>query len=193
MNESEDADFMNKIVSNDEKSLNLIVSRWTTPIFKKCRLLGFSEEESEDIVQSTWVTFFDAAKNFRGESKIYTFIFGIMFNKCSEYKRKNFRLKDSINLDDLIDQDFDEKGHWINSPLDPEKFSLNIEIGNLLKKCLELLPTNQKVAFYLKEIEGIETPEICEQIKCVPNNLGILLYRARNQLRLCLENKLKEG
>jgi DNA-directed RNA polymerase specialized sigma24 family protein len=42
------------------------------------------------------------------------------------------------------------------------------------------------VAFTLREVEGFETSEICNILGVSANNLGVMLYRARNSPRECL-------
>ena len=63
----------------------------------------------------------------------------------------------------------------------------------MLRSCLEDVPERQRVAFTLREVEGFETEEICKILDVSANNLGVLLYRARNRLRECLESKGLEG
>jgi len=41
----------------------------------------------------------------------------------------------------------------------------------------------------MKEIEGLKTDEICNIMEVSVTNLGVLLHRARNRLRECLEGK----
>ncbi len=41
----------------------------------------------------------------------------------------------------------------------------------------------------LREVEGLETKEICNALDITGTNLGVILYRARNRLRECLESR----
>ncbi len=59
--------------------------------------------------------------------------------------------------------------------------------------CLETLPAVQRIAFHLREIEEITTPEICKKMAVSTTNLGVLLFRARNRLRECIERKGIKG
>jgi RNA polymerase sigma-70 factor (ECF subfamily) len=43
------------------------------------------------------------------------------------------------------------------------------------------------LAFTLKELEGLSTEEICKELNMKPNNLWVVLHRARTQLKSCLE------
>lgn len=61
----------------------------------------------------------------------------------------------------------------------------DLELGT----CLESLPDRQRVAFALREVEGFDTEDVCNILEVTANNLGVLLYRARNRMRECLESK----
>ena len=49
------------------------------------------------------------------------------------------------------------------------------------------------MAFVLREVEDLSTVEICKILDVTRTNLGVLLYRARNRLRECLESKGIKG
>ncbi len=50
---------------------------------------------------------------------------------------------------------------------------------------------NQRMAFFLKEVEGHVSEEICNILEVSNTNLGVLLFRAKNKLRECIERKVK--
>jgi RNA polymerase sigma-70 factor (ECF subfamily) len=52
---------------------------------------------------------------------------------------------------------------------------------------LEGFPTQQRTAFALREVEGLVSEEICKILNVTRTNLGVLMFRARNRLRECLE------
>ncbi len=45
------------------------------------------------------------------------------------------------------------------------------------------------MAFLLREVEELDTEEICNILEVTRTNLGVLLHRARTRLRECLEAK----
>jgi RNA polymerase sigma-70 factor (ECF subfamily) len=64
----------------------------------------------------------------------------------------------------------------------------------MVQDCLETVPRAQRIAFYLREVEEMQTKEICKKMAVSGTNLGVMLFRARNRLRECLEKKgLKKG
>jgi RNA polymerase sigma-70 factor (ECF subfamily) len=43
--------------------------------------------------------------------------------------------------------------------------------------------------FLMRELMGLETEEICKELGITPNNCWVMLYRARMNLRQCLETR----
>lgn len=66
---------------------------------------------------------------------------------------------------------------------------LSKEIGELIRGCMDGLPVNQREAFVLREVEGLETSEVCKILTVSITNFGVLMHRARARLRECLEAK----
>lgn len=186
-----ESDQIEKLRKRDPVALEALVRQHTKHLYKACLGLGFNEVESEDITQSVWITFFDVVAQFEGRSTVRTFLFGILYNKASEHRRQVARAEATENIEDVLDAHFDSKGHWMvaHSPVHPDKFLESAQTMSLIAKCLELLPTSQKMAFLLKEVEDEMTDEICKILSVTATNLGVLLFRARVQLRECVDRK----
>jgi RNA polymerase sigma-70 factor (ECF subfamily) len=182
-----------RLKAKDPEVFAETVKAHSQSIFKACLGLGFNKSEADDITQNVWMTFFDVVEKFEGRSSIRTFLFGILYNKASEHRRFMNRLEGSDDIEKIIDDHFDRSGHWIKPPLDPEQFMNSVETLNLIADCFERLPLNNKMAFNMKEVEGHSTEEICDTLKLTVSNLGVLLFRARNQLRECIEFKTQKG
>lgn len=187
----DESNLIQRLKSREHAALEELVRLHTTHLFKACLGLGFSDHEAEDVTQSVWITFFDVVHQFEGRSSIRTFLFGILYNKASEFRKQNKRADPTENIEDILDSHFDERGHWIlsHSPVSPERFMESSQTLAIISRCLELLPLSQKMAFVLKEIEEEVTEEICNILSVTATNLGVLLFRARNQLRECVDRK----
>ena len=72
-------------------------------------------------------------------------------------------------------------------PVDAEVYAS--EVRREIEDCLNAVPTNQRMAFVLREVQELDTEEICKILEVTRTNLGVLLHRARARLRACLENK----
>ena len=87
---------------------------------------------------------------------------------------------------------FDSKGQMTPGPgkcnIDPEKAAENNELAKVLAACLEGLLEKFHKLFVLKEMDGLSSDEICKEFNIKPTNLWVILHRARDQLKLCLES-----
>ncbi len=61
------------------------------------------------------------------------------------------------------------------------------EFWETLRNCLSKLPERVADVFMLREMEEMETEQICRELNISPNNLWVMLNRARMALRECLE------
>ena len=89
-----------------------------------------------------------------------------------------------------LDKIFDENGHYQETPKYPSHWLESNEFNKILLQELEKLPEAQKMAFYLKEIQGEKTEDICKILEITNTNLGVLIYRAKANLRVALEKEL---
>jgi RNA polymerase sigma-70 factor (ECF subfamily) len=55
-----------------------------------------------------------------------------------------------------------------------------------MQACLAKLPERIAAVFMLREMEEVESKEICAMLSISENNLWVMLHRARLALRECL-------
>ena len=150
---------------------------------------------SEDMVQETFLAALKNIKNFDNRSSIRTWFTSILKNKIIDHYRKKARAFKEEDLDALDDykDDFLENGHWKaeRAPVDwgmhPEKALNQKEFMQVLRACLAALPEKIAAVFALREIELQESQDICNDLGISSSNLWVMLHRARNGLRKCLE------
>jgi RNA polymerase sigma-70 factor (ECF subfamily) len=186
-------DILEKLRKRDSDIITKVVQTYTLDLLRAARGLGFDALNADEIVQSVWVTFFDVVKTFEGKSQVKTFLFGILYNKASEQRRENTKSMRNDPIEAIMEEKFDSTGHWKNPPVDPEKFSMSMQSLELIQQCIDTLPTAQRMAFCLKEIDQNSTTEICKILELSITNLGVVLFRAKNRLRECIESKTKKG
>jgi RNA polymerase sigma factor (sigma-70 family) len=69
----------------------------------------------------------------------------------------------------------------------PEESLVSKEFQEVLKRCLSQLPGKIGQVFFLREVDGVSSEEICKDLGVSPNNVWVMLHRARMGLRRCLE------
>lgn len=156
-------------------------------------LLG-SRAAAEDAVQDTLLAALQAPANFAGRSSIRTWLFGILKHKIADtFRRQSRELPLEDDDDDGANEPralFTEDGQWREPPSDwgdPEAALSQRRFFDVLERCIDRLPKNAARVFTMREILGMETPEICAAVGITANNCFVMLHRARTTLRTLLE------
>lgn len=183
--------FIEQLKCRNSEAIERVVRSYTEALYRGALGLGFDPLTSEELVQSVWVTFFDVAATFEGRSHVRTFIFGIMYNKALELRREKKKIENTDPIEEVMESRFDSTGRWSKPPVDPEQFLVASQTMELIQKCIDALPINQRMAFCLREIDDHGSSDICNILGVTVTNLGVLLYRAKNRLRECIEGKSK--
>lgn len=170
-------------------SVEALVEEFASPLMAAARSWGLSEPDAEEAVQDTLSDFLVAIDRFEGRSTLKTFLFGVMFHKCSERRRKNKREQATEDMEAAFAGRFGSLGVWNSLPRGPEEVAVNDELRSWLEECARGLSDEQRAAFQLKAVEGAATEDACKIIGVSATNLGVLMFRARNKLRECLEKK----
>lgn len=181
--------FIEQLKKKEPEAVEALVKKYNTILFRGALAQLKDPVVSEELLQDTWSAFFDAIDRFEGKSHIRTFLFGILYNKIREKRRDQARFVDLETPDPILETQFSENGDWRDSPISPEAFAKAGQDKIALEDCLEGLGENQRQAFYLKEVLGESTEDICKILDVSVTNLGVLVYRAKNRLRKCLEAK----
>ena len=127
-------EFIDKLRSRDHVCVDAIVRAYTNQLINAAFGLGFTDSDAQEVVQSVWVTFFEKVPNFEGRSHIRTFIFGILYNKSRELRRDRVKHSSADPFDEFMAEKFDETGHWIKSPIEPDKFLQSLQTMEIINK-----------------------------------------------------------
>lgn len=155
---------------------------------------------AEDVVQETFLAALKGGKQFEGRSAEKSWLVGILKNKIYDHFRKASRETAFTDLDFYADEESDRfvadglmKDGWIHE-LGPLEWSTepgatldSEEFWRTYKDCNGKLPKNVATVFNLREVDGVESKEICAILNISEGNLWVMLHRARMALRRCLE------
>ena len=153
-------------------------------------------ELAEDLVQETFFAAVRTSGSFRGKSSERSWLCGILKNKICDHFRKLGRettFADLEFLDDELSHKFVPQGFW-NHEQGPLEWKLEADVvmhraefWETFRSCLDKLPDRVADVFMLRETEEMETEQICRDLNISPNNLWVMLHRARMALPECLE------
>ena len=156
-----------------------------------------NEAYAEDCVQEALAAAIQSAERFAGDSSVRTWLIGILKHKILDHFRRAsreqaFTASDEEASFDDFDVLFKDDGHFVEPPAawaNPEQALSQKEFFEVLERCMEALPKVTARVFTMREVLGVSTEEICEQLSISSNNCWVLIYRARMSLRECLEKR----
>ena len=186
----------------DSFTLNLLKTRdsqFLTELFETTnpylfRLLGSQKifaETAEELIQDTWQVFFKTLDTFEGRSQIKTYLSGILINKLREHRRYYKKTIPEEDSEKIYSQSFTSDGWWMKEPQDPFHLLQSSRLMNQIEDCLAGLSDSQREAFVMKEIHQESTQNICNILDLSVTHLGVLIFRAKEKLRLCLEGQVE--
>ena len=180
---------------SEEINSDLWVDRYGDMLYRYTSVRVKNSDAAEEIVQVTLLAALQAKKSFQGRSTEKSWLFGILKHKILDHfrelkTRRTYELTPEDGSDPL-ENAYHSDGHWANVPknwdTDPHKAVENKQLVAAMAQCMDKLSDKFRNIFVLKEIEGLTSEEICKEMDIKPTNLWVILHRARNQLRKCLE------
>ena len=154
--------------------------------------------EAEEVVQEALVAALESLPEFRGDSSLRTWLTSILRFKIADHQRRAIRDRQVFETppdeapgdESWLDAQFDDTGHWRESPkawLDPAAALEQRDFWAVFERCLSRLPAQGGRVFFQREVIGEDTKAICTAEGITESNCWVLLHRARNALRACLE------
>ena len=166
-------------------------------------LFGFAmrrvqrHDVAEDLVQDTLLAGFQSFSKFDGRSGVRTWLIGILKNKIIDHYRREVRRETNERKESkqpqFVGQErlFRKNGQWIEKlgawSNRPEDHVERDEFWRTFNYCLGKMPAALKAVFVLREMDSVDTASVCEQLDITEANAAVRLYRARINLRTCLE------
>jgi RNA polymerase sigma-70 factor, ECF subfamily len=154
---------------------------------------------AEELVQDTLVAALENIACFKGKCAMRTWLTAILKHKIIDWQRREarnpvFELRHQSNDEGkeeaAMDALLESSRGWMGSVpswSDPEQSLENRRFLETFEHCLNRLPKATARAFYLREIQGMDTDELCRELSISPTNCWVMLHRARMSLRRDLE------
>jgi len=172
------------------------VDRYGDVLYRYAIVRVRKREVAEDLVQETLLAALKSQDKFEGQSAEQTWLIGILRHKIMDHIRSRSRGMAKVTHDSSVDwlaEFFDDRGSW-RKPPDPTAVNADSllereEFWETFDSCLDTLPPRAREAFARRVIEHEETSIISEALDVTVNNLWVILFRARTQMRRCLMHK----
>jgi RNA polymerase sigma-70 factor, ECF subfamily len=170
----------------DRDAFKIIVETWQGMVYNTALGMLQNAEDAEDTSQEVFIQVYESIASFKEESKFSTWVYRITVSKALDHLRKKKTKKRFAFIQSLYGKN---NGIMIEPPdfFHPGVSIENKENAVALFKAIEKLPSNQKTAFVLSKMEGLNYLEISEVMNVSDAAVDALLQRAKKNLQTTLK------
>jgi RNA polymerase sigma-70 factor (ECF subfamily) len=149
----EEKEFIEKLLNpkTQNEAFQKLLHTYQRPLYHHIRNIVLNHDDTDDVLQNTFIKIFQNLKNFKGESKLFSWMYRIATNESLKFiKQKARKLK--VSTEELNTKSIDN--------LVADVYFEGEEIQIKLQKAIALLPTKQQLVFKMKYFEELKYEEI---------------------------------
>lgn len=133
-------------------AFELIVEAYSERLYWHIRRMVTYHEDADDVLQNTYIKIWKNISSFRGDSKVYTWLYRIATNEALDHIRKNKKLQ-TVGADgESVEYDNAHGDMYFDSEMAEAR----------LHKAIAALPEKQRLVFNLKYFEEMKYEDMAE-------------------------------
>ncbi len=186
---STERELIRALIEKEDWAYRELIVAWSEKLYQLIFRFLRRTEEAQEVLQETFKKVFENIKNFKGESKLQTWLYRIATNEALMRIRSNRsqavawedytpHYQDEVIIDKIPD--------WSNLP---EEKLIEEEGKKFVQDCLNELSAEYRSAYLLKDIEELSENEVVEILNISKSTMKIRVHRARLFLREKIQKK----
>ena len=181
-----ETELISRCKQGDQEALKEIFNQYHKKVYSIAYGVVREREDALDIVQEVFIKLYRSIRNFKGQSKFYTYLYRMAMNTAIDHSRKKGR-----SLFSSLDQ---MEGFQPSESAEkrPDSILLYKELEGRVKAALEKLPADQRMALIFREVEGLSYQEMAETMGCSIGTVMSRLHYARKKIRELLKSDTQE-
>lgn len=151
----EEQEFINQLLSpkTQNQAFQQLIVDYQRPLYNHIRNIVLNHDDTDDVLQNTFIKVFQNLKNFKGESKLFSWMYRIATNEALTFLKQKSKIS-GISSETLQNKTLDN--------LEADVFFDGNDIQIKLQKAIALLPEKQQLIFKMKYFEELKYEEISE-------------------------------
>ncbi len=176
-----ESEIIEKIIKGETALFELLIRRNNPFLYKTGRAYGYNHEDTEDLMQETFLNAYLSLSKFESRASFKTWIIKIMLNNCFQ-KRQKFSFKNEKAASNSINEK-SAPMYSENKQADTGRSIINKELNYIIENSLEKVPEDYRMVFSMREINGLNVAETAALLNITPSNVKVRLNRAKAMLR----------
>ena len=192
----EESRFVERLKSRDERAFIELVEAYEQRVFRLVyRMLG-RRDEAEDMAQEVFVQVFKAISQFRGDSKLSTWVYRIAVNLCKN--RAKYLARRYADAQDELEPIADRsqlhqaKGVTYGDVARPDHMVEGYQVEDIVHQAIADLEPDFREVLVLRDVEDLSYDEIGDITGLAEGTVKSRIHRARAMLKVAVEEQLGE-
>lgn len=135
------------------EAFRLLITQYSKPLYNHIRGIVLNHDDADDVLQNTFIKVFNNLKNFKGESKLFSWMYRIATNEALTF------ISQRAKKSGISNEEVQQKA--INN-LEADVYFEGGEIQLKLQKAIALLPEKQQLVFKMKYFEELKYEDMSE-------------------------------
>lgn len=163
--------------STKERAFSQLVAQNSEQLYWTVRHIVGSHEDADDVLQNTFIKIWKKISEFRGDSKLSTWLHSVAVNESLDHIRREKKHAQNTGDTSLL------KSSFADTYFDGDEAEI------LLREAMETLPDAQRAVFCLKYYEDKQYKEISLILGTSEGGLKANYHHAVEKIRAYLERK----
>ncbi|MDD1607176.1 MAG: RNA polymerase sigma factor RpoE [Methylococcaceae bacterium] len=176
-----DQELVLRVQHGDKAAFDLLVIKYQHKIIQLVNRYVKDRNEAQDVAQEAFIKAYRAIGSFRGEAAFYTWLYRIAINTAKNDLVSRSRRHSNYQVD-IQEVEIYENAPQLQDMDTPETDLLNQEILATIKKTIEGLPEEMRVAIILCEFDGLSYEAIAQAMNCPVGTVRSRIFRAREAI-----------
>ncbi|AWH85746.1 RNA polymerase subunit sigma-70 [Flavobacterium album] len=130
-----------------------LVSQYSRPLYSHIRTIVHDHDDTDDVLQNTFIKVFQNLKNFKGESKLFSWIYRIATNEAITFITSKAK-KNNISSEEVQQKAIQN--------LQADDYFEGDALQLKLQQAVATLPEKQQLVFKMKYFEELKYEDISE-------------------------------
>lgn len=161
------------------KAFEYLVLRYQKKLYWHIRHLVISHDDTDDILQETFIKVFKSIDSFREESSLFSWMYRIATNQALDFLKKKAREK-HCSFEDFQQERVTQ--------LQSDVYFEGDEIQLKLQKAIACLPEKQQIVFKMKYFEELKYEEISAILGTSVGALKASYHHAVEKIKIYVES-----
>ncbi|RLJ62478.1 RNA polymerase sigma-70 factor (ECF subfamily) [Lacinutrix venerupis] len=164
---------------NKDAAFRVLVAQYKERLYWHIRNIVKSHDDADDVLQNTFIKVYKNIEKFKGESKLYSWLYRIAINEAITLINKNAKLLQITN---------EEAQNLALNNLESDVYFEGDAIQLKLQKAIATLPEKQQLVFNMKYFQELKYNEMSQILETSEGALKASYHIAAKKIEAYLKN-----